>query len=56
MARLGVGGGLLAWGVVGLYFSDKVEEKLGYTPTEEDKAALDRMTPKFHAVERERET
>jgi len=53
LARLGVGGGLLAWGVVGLYLSDRAEEKFGFTPTDEDKAALDRLTPKIHVVERE---
>lgn len=53
LARLGVGGGLLVWGVVGLYLSDRAEEKFGFTPTEEDKAALDRLTPKIHVVERE---
>lgn len=53
VARLGVGGGFVAWGVIGLYLSDKVEEKLGYTATEEDKAALDRLTPKIHVVDRE---
>ncbi len=53
LAKLGVGGGLLVWGVVGLYVSDRAEEKFGFTPTEEDKAALERLTPKIHVVERE---
>lgn len=52
--RLGVGAGLLIWGVIGLQFSDKAGEKLGYAPTEADKAALDKMTPKIHTVPREK--
>ncbi|KAB5572364.1 hypothetical protein GE09DRAFT_1216929 [Coniochaeta sp. 2T2.1] len=52
MAKLGVGCGIFAWGVAGLYLSDRAEEKFGFTPTEEDKAALDRLTPKIHVVER----
>jgi hypothetical protein len=43
----------LAWGAVGLYLSDRAEEKFGFTPTEEDKAALARLTPKIHVIERE---
>ncbi|KAK4204130.1 hypothetical protein QBC40DRAFT_261897 [Triangularia verruculosa] len=53
-ARLGVGFGLLAWGLIGLQLSDKAEEKLGYTPTEQDKAELDKMIPKLHTVSREK--
>jgi hypothetical protein len=44
--------GLLAWGVLGLSLSDKVESKLGFTPTEADKAELEKMKPKLHVVER----
>ncbi|KAK4181897.1 hypothetical protein QBC36DRAFT_1298 [Triangularia setosa] len=53
-ARLGVGFGLLAWGLVGLQLSDKAEEKLGYTPTEQDRVELDKMIPKIHSVSREK--
>ncbi|KAK4165997.1 hypothetical protein QBC43DRAFT_287333 [Cladorrhinum sp. PSN259] len=53
-AKLGVGVGLLAWGLIGLQFTDKAEEKLGYTPTEADKEALEKMTPKIHTVPRGR--
>ncbi|KAK4193933.1 hypothetical protein QBC35DRAFT_480675 [Podospora australis] len=53
-AKLSFGIGLLAWGVIGLQLSDKAEEKLGYTPTEEDKKALERMTPKIHTVTRDK--
>jgi len=51
--RVGVGLGVIAWGVIGLAVSDRAEEKFGFTPTEQDKAALDRVTPKIHAVDRE---
>ncbi|KAK3324251.1 hypothetical protein B0T19DRAFT_226563 [Cercophora scortea] len=51
-ARLGVGAGLILWGAIGLKLSDTAEEKLGYTPTEEDKAALDRITPKVQVIDR----
>lgn len=52
-SRLGVGVGLLAWGVAGMYFTDQAEEKFGYKPTEKDKAALEEMKPKIHLVDRE---
>ncbi|KAK1766727.1 hypothetical protein QBC33DRAFT_423328, partial [Phialemonium atrogriseum] len=51
-ARLGVGAGLVAWSIVGMYMSDRAEEKFGFTPSEADKAALDRMIPKVHVVDR----
>lgn len=53
-ARLGFGAGLLIWGFLGLQFSDTAAEKLGFTPTDADKAALEKMTPKIHAIPRER--
>jgi hypothetical protein len=52
-AKLGVGAGLLIWGLVGLYLSDHAEKKFGFTPTEADKAGLEKMTPKLHVVDRE---
>lgn len=52
-AKLGVGLGLLTWGAVGLYMSDQAEEKFGFTPTEKDKAALEKIKPKIHLVDRE---
>lgn len=52
-AKLGVGAGLLAWGIVGLYLSDQAEEKYGFKPSEKDKAELDKMTPKIRLVDRE---
>lgn len=51
-ARAGVGVGIMAWGTAGLYLSPVAEEKLGLTPTEEDKALLEKYTPKITPVER----
>lgn len=45
--------GLIVWALVGQRLSDTAEAKLGFTPTEADKAALERMTPKIHVVPRE---
>lgn len=42
----------MAWGTAGLYLSPVAEEKLGLTPTEEDKALLEKYTPKITPVER----
>lgn len=53
--RLGVGAGILAWGVVGLYISDAAEDKLGLTPTEKDKEELDKWKPHLTVVDRETE-
>jgi hypothetical protein len=51
--RLGVGVAILAWGAGGLMLADTVEETLGLTPTEEDKAKLDKYTPKIITVEKD---
>lgn len=51
-ARIGVGLGLLAWGAIGLQLSDRAEERYGFKPTEEDKAALEKALPRITAVER----
>ncbi|KAI5868656.1 hypothetical protein GGS23DRAFT_42756 [Durotheca rogersii] len=53
--RLGVGLGLLAWGVIGLQLSDRAEERYGLAPTEEDKAALSKILPRITTVERDGE-
>ncbi|KAK4033321.1 hypothetical protein C8A01DRAFT_40235 [Parachaetomium inaequale] len=50
--KLALGTGLVAWGLLGLTFADKVESKLGFTPTDADKAELEKMTPKIHVVEK----
>lgn len=52
-ARLGLGMGFLAWGAAGLYLSDRAEEKFGYTPSEQDKADLEKMKPKLLVVDRD---
>ncbi|OBT60840.1 hypothetical protein VE03_09708 [Pseudogymnoascus sp. 23342-1-I1] len=48
-----IGMGLLSWGAIGLYASDTAEEKLGFKPSEEDKASLRAITPRFSVVDRE---
>jgi hypothetical protein len=48
---MGVGAGIFAWGAIGLYLSDRAEDRF-FTPTEEEKAALDRITPKIPVVDR----
>ncbi|CAJ2513801.1 Uu.00g019200.m01.CDS01 [Anthostomella pinea] len=50
--RIGVGVGLLAWGVIGLQLADRAEERYGFTPTEADREALSKMAPKITTVER----
>ncbi|KFY07813.1 hypothetical protein V492_06798 [Pseudogymnoascus sp. VKM F-4246] len=48
-----IGMGLLSWGAVGLYATDTAEEKLGFTPSEEEKAKLQAYTPRISVVDRE---
>lgn len=50
--RAGVGVAIIAWGAAGLYLTPVVEEKMGLTPSEEDKAALDKYRPKIVTVEK----
>ncbi|KAI0111952.1 hypothetical protein F4814DRAFT_374424 [Daldinia grandis] len=50
--RIGVGLGLLAWGAIGLQLADRAEARYGFTPTEDDKAALAKILPSVTAVER----
>lgn len=49
---MGVGVAVIAWGVAGLYLSDKAEETFGYTPTEEDKDTLRKYTPHITTVDK----
>ncbi|KAM0432758.1 hypothetical protein ACHAPT_004460 [Fusarium lateritium] len=51
--RLGVGVAILAWGAGGLLLAETLEETLGYTPTEEDKARLNKYTPKIITVDKD---
>ncbi|KAF2676393.1 hypothetical protein K458DRAFT_447514 [Lentithecium fluviatile CBS 122367] len=50
--RVLIGVGIMAYAGAGMYFSDKVEEKLGLVPTEKDKEELSKAIPKITAVER----
>lgn len=49
--RLMVGGGLIGYATLGLFLSDTAEEKLGYTPTEEDKKRLREAMPRIRVVD-----
>ncbi|KAF4463297.1 hypothetical protein FALBO_9879 [Fusarium albosuccineum] len=51
--RLGVGVAIIAWGAAGLMLTDEVEKSFGFTPTEEDKARLDKYTPKITTVDKD---
>ncbi|KAF4513527.1 hypothetical protein G6O67_000790 [Ophiocordyceps sinensis] len=51
--RLGVGVGVIAWGLAGLYTSDRAEEKFGFVPSDEDKEQLRKWTPRLTAVDRQ---
>lgn len=46
-----VGGGIISYACLGLFLSDTAEEKLGYTPTEEDKKRLRESLPRIRVVE-----
>ncbi|KAM5348070.1 hypothetical protein ACJ41O_007894 [Fusarium nematophilum] len=50
--RLGLGVAILAWGTAGLFLTDEVEKMFGYTPTEEDKARLNKYTPKIITIDK----
>ncbi|CCX09754.1 Similar to hypothetical protein PTRG_11321 [Pyrenophora tritici-repentis Pt-1C-BFP]; acc. no. XP_001941652 [Pyronema omphalodes CBS 100304] len=50
--RMLLGAGVIVYGTLGLYLSDVAEEKLGFTPTAEDKRKLDEIVPKIRTVER----
>lgn len=53
--RAGVGLAVITWGVVGLYISDRAEEKFGYTPSDADKEELWKWAPKVITVEKPEE-
>jgi hypothetical protein len=46
---------VIAWGVAGLYLSDKAEEHFGLTPTEKDKEDLEKLKPQLHMVDRKQD-
>ena len=52
--RLMIGGGIIAYGTLGLFVSDKAEQAFGFAPTEEDRRRLKEAIPKIHTIEREK--
>jgi len=42
----------MAYAGAGMFLSDKVEEKMGFAPTEEDKEELRRAMPTITTIER----
>ena len=46
-----VGGGIIGYACLGLFLSDTAEERLGYTPTEDDKKRLRDALPRIRVVE-----
>ncbi|KAJ8071791.1 hypothetical protein OCU04_002105 [Sclerotinia nivalis] len=48
--RAMIGASFIAWGTIGLYLSETAEKKLGFEPTEQDKAKM----PKITVVEKEK--
>lgn len=52
--RLLVGGGIIVWGALGLFISDRAEQAFGLVPTEQDKENLQHAMPKIHFVEKEK--
>ncbi|KAK6533905.1 hypothetical protein TWF281_005250 [Arthrobotrys megalospora] len=51
-SRLALGGGLIAYGLVGEYLTDSVGNAFGLTPTEQDKQKLKDMIPRISTVEK----
>ncbi len=52
-ARVGLGLGIIAWGVGGLYLSDRAEEK--YQAPADDKAVVERYVPRVDVVDKANE-
>ncbi|KAF2275750.1 uncharacterized protein EI97DRAFT_459205 [Westerdykella ornata] len=53
--RILIGVGIMGYAVFGMFMSDKVEEKLGLVPTEQDKEELKRVMPRIITVDKEKE-
>lgn len=49
-----IGVGVMAYAGLGMLLSDKVEERFGLVPTEQDKAELEKSIPKMTLVDREK--
>jgi hypothetical protein len=47
-----IGVGIVAYAGLGLFLSDKAEEKFGLVPTEKDKEELKKAMPKIIPIER----
>ncbi|KAK6531645.1 hypothetical protein TWF694_002823 [Orbilia ellipsospora] len=52
-SRFALGGGLIAYGLVGEYLTDRAAEAFGLTPTEQDKQKLKELIPRISVVEKE---
>jgi len=50
--RIFIGVGIMAYAGVGLFLSDKAEEKFGLVPTEKDKEELRKAIPTITVVEK----
>ncbi|KAH7359542.1 hypothetical protein BKA66DRAFT_574197 [Pyrenochaeta sp. MPI-SDFR-AT-0127] len=50
--RIMIGVGIMAYAGAGLYLSDKIEENLGITPTEEDREELKQALPRILTVDK----
>jgi hypothetical protein len=47
-----IGAGIMAYAGLGLFLSNKAEEKFGLTPTDKDREELRNAMPKITTVER----
>lgn len=47
-----IGAGIVAYAGLGLFLSDKAEEKFGLVPTEKDKEELRKAMPKITTIEK----
>ncbi|KAH8592895.1 hypothetical protein B0O99DRAFT_689112 [Bisporella sp. PMI_857] len=51
--RIVLGTGMLAWGTIGLYLTDKAEKNMGLEATQADKDALRAAIPRIVQVEKD---
>jgi hypothetical protein len=56
MTRIGVGAGVIAWGVLGLYLSDRAEDVEVLKPTKQEKAAVDKYIPRLEVIDKPNKT
>ncbi|KAJ4359909.1 uncharacterized protein N0V89_000466 [Didymosphaeria variabile] len=50
--RMLVGVGVMSYAAAAMFITDRVEEKLGFVPTEKDKEDLQKAIPKITVVDR----